>query len=193
MNGNIFGDFYGTWGACGKVVTSSQATHLPPKASLNFSLTAQNKKGMAAVTSLSVYSFLLLLCSSFLSLFSVDGLLGRGFGDHIEWKTYSEGLKEAQSSHKPVMLIIHKSWCGACKALKPKFAESKKIEELSKKFVMINVEDDEEPQDTKFQIDGAYIPRIFMLDSAGRVQKDIYNKKGNPSYKYYYGSTPASK
>ena len=82
MNGNIFGDFYGTWGACGKVVTSSQATHLPPKASLNFSLTAQNKKVMAAVTSLSVYSFLLLLCTSFLSLFSVDGLLERG-----KWKT----------------------------------------------------------------------------------------------------------
>lgn len=66
-----------------KVVTSSQATHLPPKASLNFSLTtAQNQKVMAAVTSLSVYSFLLLLCTSFLSLFSVDGLLGRG-----KWKT----------------------------------------------------------------------------------------------------------
>lgn len=145
---------------------------------------------MAVFTSLSVYSYLLLLCTSFLNLIPVDGLLGRGFGDHIDWKTYSEGLKEAQSSRKPVMLIIHKSWCGACKALKPKFAESKEIEELSKKFVMINVEDEEEPQDTKFQIDGAYIPRIFMLDSAGRVQKDIYNKKGNPSYKYYYGSTP---
>jgi len=34
MNGNIFGDFYGTWGACGKVVTSSQATHLPPESIL---------------------------------------------------------------------------------------------------------------------------------------------------------------
>lgn len=65
-----------------KVVTSSQATHLPQKASLNFSLTAQNKKVMAAVTSLSVYSLLLLLCTSFLSLFPVDGLLGRG-----KWKT----------------------------------------------------------------------------------------------------------
>jgi len=93
-------------------------------------------------------------------------------------------------SHKPIMLLIHKSWCGACKALKPRFAESKEIAELSKKFVMINVEDDEEPQDTKFQIDGSYIPRIFILDSSGRVQSDIYNKDGNPSYKYYYGSTP---
>lgn len=86
------------------------------------------------------------------------------------------------------MMVIHKTWCGACKALKPKFAESKGIEELSRNFVMINVEDDEEPQDTKFQIDGSYIPRIYILDSAGRVQEDIYNKNGNPSYKYYYGN-----
>ncbi|PFX15653.1 UDP-N-acetylglucosamine transporter [Stylophora pistillata] len=121
-----------------------------------------------------------------------DKRLSKCFGDHIDWKTYSEGLKEAESSHKPLMLIIHKSWCGACKALKPKFAESKEIEELSKKFVMINVEDDEEPRDSKFQIDGAYIPRIFILDSYGHVQKDIYNKKGNPSYKYYYGSPPGN-
>ncbi|KAJ7357775.1 Thioredoxin domain-containing protein 12 [Desmophyllum pertusum] len=145
---------------------------------------------MAVVFSMSLHSFTLLIYTGLLCLFTVDGLLGKGFGDHLDWKTYSEGLKEAQSSHKPVMLIIHKSWCGACKALKPKFAQSKEIEELSKKFVMINVEDEEEPQDTKFQLDGSYIPRIFILDSSGRVQKDIYNKKGNPSYKYYYGSTP---
>ncbi|XP_022806167.1 thioredoxin domain-containing protein 12-like [Stylophora pistillata] len=146
---------------------------------------------MAAVLSFyGVHSLLFFLFSGFLCFLTTNGMLGRGFGDHIDWKTYSEGLKEAESSHKPLMLIIHKSWCGACKALKPKFAESKEIEELSKKFVMINVEDDEEPRDSKFQIDGAYIPRIFILDSYGHVQKDIYNKKGNPSYKYYYGSPP---
>ncbi|XP_068675297.1 thioredoxin domain-containing protein 12-like [Montipora foliosa] len=137
----------------------------------------------------SFINFLFLLVVFAFLCSAASGLLGRGFGEHIDWKTYPEGLKEAQASQKPVMLLIHKSWCGACKALKPKFAESKGIDELSKSFVMINVEDDEEPQDPKFHIDGSYIPRIFILDSAGIVQKDIYNKNGNPSYKYYYGNT----
>ena len=43
---------------------------------------AKKKVIMAAATSFSVYSFLLLLCASFLSLFPVDGLLERG-----RWKT----------------------------------------------------------------------------------------------------------
>ena len=51
-------------------------------------------------------------------------------------------------------------------ALKKSFISSNKREELvnlSKRFVMVNLEDDEEPEDEEYAPDGRYIPRLFIL------------------------------
>ncbi|XP_030844750.1 thioredoxin domain-containing protein 12 [Strongylocentrotus purpuratus] len=87
-----------------------------------------------------------------------------------------------------MMLVNHKTWCGACKALKPKFAASEEILKLSSDFVMVNVEDDEEPEGSQFQPDGGYIPRILFLNSDGVVQPDLINTLGNPQYKFFYSN-----
>ena len=42
---------------------------------------------------------------------------GRGFGDKIDWVTLDYAKKH--SSEKPIMILVHKTWCGACKRLKP--------------------------------------------------------------------------
>ncbi|XP_030852663.1 thioredoxin domain-containing protein 12-like [Strongylocentrotus purpuratus] len=111
-----------------------------------------------------------------------------GLGEQYDWVTFEDGLKLAKENDKPMMLVIHKTWCGACKALKPKFAASEEILKLSSDFVMVNVEDDEEPEGSQFQPDGGYIPRIVFLNSDGVVQSDLINTLGNPQYKYFYSN-----
>jgi thiol-disulfide isomerase/thioredoxin len=99
----------------------------------------------------------------------------RGFGSHIKWLTYQSGLKTATDKKMPMMLIIHKTYCGACKALKPKIRNSEEIGQLSEKFVMVNCEDDEEPYEDQFDIDAAYIPRIFFLGKIRRIRTQRCN------------------
>ena len=115
------------------------------------------------------------------------GGLARGWGDALPWVPYSEAFALAQSSSKPIALVIWKTWCGACKALRPRFAESAAIAAHADSFVFVNVVDDEEPAEERFKPDGGYIPRILFLDSkTGAVMEDVVNAGGNPKYKYYY-------
>ncbi len=55
-------------------------------------------------------------------------------------------------SGMPVLVVgLGGGVSGACKRLAPEVAGSKGILELSKQFVMINCEDDEEPMHEKFK------------------------------------------
>jgi protein-disulfide reductase (glutathione) len=117
--------------------------------------------------------------------------LARGWGNDINWVTMTDALRIAREESKPIMLLIHKSWCGACQALKPLFSKAKELKKLSAHFVMVNWEDDEEPGDEQYKPDGAYIPRILFLKPNGSVMKDVKNPNQEyNSYNYYY-SNPA--
>ncbi|CAK1594020.1 unnamed protein product [Parnassius mnemosyne] len=115
--------------------------------------------------------------------------LGRdnGLGNNYVWAgSLESGIHIATVHNKPVMVIIHKSWCKSCKNLKPKFANSTEIQSLSKHFVMVNLMDDEEPEGNNYAPDGTYIPRILFVSPKGLVDHDIVNEDGSSQHKYFY-------
>ncbi|BFZ16466.1 hypothetical protein BsWGS_19505 [Bradybaena similaris] len=110
------------------------------------------------------------------------------WGRNIKWVSLREGQKLAREQRKPAMIVFHKPWCRACKALRPRFANSQDIEHLSSDFVMISVEEDDSPKSSDLSPDGAYIPRILFLDPSGNVMKHVQAKSAE-GYKYYYNET----
>ncbi|CAE1277609.1 TXNDC12 [Acanthosepion pharaonis] len=114
--------------------------------------------------------------------------LSRGWNDKIHWQTLSQGLDLAAKLDKPAMVIIHKTWCSACKSLKRDFAKNAEIQEMSQHFVMVNTQDDEEPKEDKYAPDGSYIPRILFVDGSSNVRVQHYNEDGNKKYRYFYSS-----
>ena len=134
------------------------------------------------------FVFFLVFAMTMVSSSSSVTSLSHGWGDGIAWMPLKEGIVEAAATKKPVMLIIWKSWCGACKALRPLFAASTDIVSESSNFVVVNVLDDEEPSDSSFAPDGGYIPRILFLTPQGAVINEGYaqNHGAAEQYKYFH-------
>ncbi|CAB55026.1 Thioredoxin domain-containing protein [Caenorhabditis elegans] len=123
---------------------------------------------------------------------SIQNPLARGFGDDIAWVKWEDAIETALDTDKPIFLLIHKSWCHACKALKKTFQQSnakKAFKKLSEHFVMVNTEDDDEPFEEEYRPDGKYIPRLLFLDKNGDLLQEFKNKKAEyKNYAYYYSS-----
>ena len=118
---------------------------------------------------------------------SENGILSNGFGEKITWKSWADALLVAKETEKPIMVILHKDSCPACKAFKPVFAKSNEISELSSQFVMVNAKFGQVPSaEPKLNLDGKYVPRIIFLDSQSNVLQGVTNKHGNPKFKYFH-------
>eukprot|EP00124_Ichthyophonus_hoferi_P005399 Ihof_evm2s772 gene=Ihof_evmTU2s772 len=81
-----------------------------------------------------------------------SGLKGRGFGEDYEWKTMEEAFSPNNNNTKPVFLLIHRSWCGACQELQKTFSASQKIKDLAEKFTMVNIDETIDPEKPEWKI-----------------------------------------
>lgn len=107
-----------------------------------------------------------------------------GFNDNIAWRGLSEGFAEAKKTGRPLMLLVHASWCPKCKKLKPQF-HSPSLAKLSEQFVMVNVDQDLAPEVEQHAPDGNYVPRILFFDGKGELDASIQNPVRS-RYRYFY-------
>lgn len=110
-----------------------------------------------------------------------------GFGTNITWRSFDDGLAEAERTGRPLMMVVHTSWCSRCKALKPQFSQAD-VTRLSERFVMVNIDQDTDERVMQYGPDGTYIPRVMFFDAAGELDASIDNDR-SPKFKYFYTSS----
>jgi thiol-disulfide isomerase/thioredoxin len=108
-----------------------------------------------------------------------------GFGDTIAWRKFGDALALAKNEQRPLMLVVHASWCSRCKELKPTFRDNELVE-ISRKFVMVNVDQDLVPQSKEFGPDGDYIPRVVFVDpKTGQADASLKNERRRRNFYFY--------
>jgi thiol-disulfide isomerase/thioredoxin len=102
----------------------------------------------------------------------------------IDWQPFDEGLARAKKQHKPVCLVLYTTWCPHCRNYSRVFADPRLVDR-AKDFVMIRLDADQnEAIARRYQPDGGYVPRTFILDADGNV--DPAGVSGNPRYQHFF-------
>ena len=98
-----------------------------------------------------LFFLFLLIIITIVALLTTSVLADGWNSQKILYHSFNKGIfDEAKRQQKPIMLIIHKTWCPACKQMRKKFEQSAEIEALSEYFVMSHAEDDDEPSDERY-------------------------------------------
>lgn len=85
----------------------------------------------------------------------------------IAWiNSYLDGMDQAKSQGKPVMIDLYADWCGPCRQLDEETWRDPAIVQLAAKFVCIKVNVDED-QETARKFGANAIPLVVFLSSDG--------------------------
>jgi thiol:disulfide interchange protein DsbD len=93
----------------------------------------------------------------------------------LEWLTSeADGLRLAQTEHRPVIVDFGAEWCGACKELTTQTFADDGVRSEAGRFVAVRVDatDEDDPQVNaikgKYKVVG--LPTVVVLDSRGKEQ-----------------------
>lgn len=91
----------------------------------------------------------------------------------IAWRDMQTGVPEAIKTGKPVLMVMHATWCTACRRYREVFKDERVIAQ-TRKFVMILVDVQKYPDvNGAFAPDGTYVPRTLFVDAEGEVDNTL--------------------
>lgn len=92
---------------------------------------------------------------------------------HVEWFDYEDGLAEQKKTGKPMLVVVHATWCPFCNRYKKQFYDPRVVD-LAKSFVMVMMDRDLEKAETAKLGPGLnYIPRTLFFGPAGSLRPEI--------------------
>lgn len=77
--------------------------------------------------------------------------------------TMADGIQLARQQNKPIMLVIHRHWCSACKELIPLVKSNAEIIKVNKNFITVEMTGSNEKEEEKYAPDGLYVPRLVSI------------------------------
>lgn len=103
--------------------------------------------------------------------------------DAIEWLDFEDGQAEQKKTGKPMLVVIHTTWCPFCARYKKQFFDPRVVE-LAKSFVMVMMDRDLEKAETAKLGPGLnYMPRTLFFSPNGTLRPEI--KGANPEFPHW--------
>lgn len=110
--------------------------------------------------------------------------VGAGWNaEEIPWRSYEEGMRRMSATGQRGLLVLQADWCLVCRSYQKLF-KHEDIASHAGDYVFMIADIEEEPElQRRFNVDGDYIPRTFLLESDGSLAGDATG--GHPRQKFF--------
>ena len=113
-----------------------------------------------------------------------SGDLGEAWNaEQIPWRSFDDGMRRMAETGKRGVLILQADWCLICRSYQKLFSE-RSVTKHADDFVFMMVDIEKEPElQRRYNVDGDYIPRTFLLESDGSLAAPATG--GHPRQKFF--------